>query len=741
MKQTVLSGRRGKRGASLILASLSFVLLAGPVRADVRLPRIFGSHMVLQQNQPIVVWGWASPNETVRVSVGDKHAEAQANDRGEWKVSLPAMPSGGPYKVSVAGSNTIEFDDVLVGEVWLASGQSNMEFGVGRGKNAKEEIANANHPTIRLFMVQHSWKPTPQDDVDGEWKVCTPETIAQGGWDGFSAVAYFFGRELNQELNLPVGLIDSTWGGTRIESWTPPEGFADLPALARQKEEVDLGNAWTSAHQEKLAAFLAEIEQWTAATRQAMNQHQPAPDMPKFPDNLRPPHDLQQATALYNGMIHPLIPFAIRGAIWYQGESNMGEGPLYTERMKALIDGWRGLWHEGDFPFYFVQIAPFTYGGLPAEEAELWEAQANAAAEIPNTGMAVVNDIGDLKDIHPADKQDVGHRLALLALAKTYGRDSIIWSGPTFKDMTAEDSNLRVRFDHAGNGLSTRDGKPPTWFEIIDKDEGGFVQADARIDGDSVILSSPEVKHPVAVRFAWSMLAEPNLVNSAGLPTGAFRAGEVPKRDLLSMYVPEAKHYQLVYDLDLNDLSRDIHYAADHRNDIHQPFDRVAYFMELEEADAAPQFVYVSTKAFTDDLGKIGVPTVASAAHFQQNLEDLDVYSNVRGIVTGTNLAGGNIEFWPNNYGPENAAGVPNASNSTFDFGDQPGFPPDGYGSMQIHNHDAKQTIFALNHWSEGPKADIGIGNQHGGNPDWTFSGNASTYPHKRLRIFVHLRE
>jgi sialate O-acetylesterase len=461
--------------------------------------------------------------------------------------------------------------------------------------------------------------------------------------------------------------------------------------------------------------------------------------MPVFPAELLPPHDVQNPTALYNGMIHPLCPYALRGAIWYQGESNLGEGMHYTERMKALISGWRELWHEGDFPFYFVQIAPFNYGGNPETEAEFWEAQA-AAQSIPNTGMAVINDIGNLADIHPKDKQDVGHRLALLALAKTYGQDNLVCSGPTFNSLSLEGDKLRVTFDNASGGLATRDGKPLDWFAIIDADEGGFVKADAHIDGSSVVLSAPEVKHPVAMRYAWSMLAEPNLMNGDGLPAGAFRAGTAPRRDLLVLKVPEAKAYRLVYDLDLGKLGADIQYDADNHMSIPQPFDRIAYFLELQHADGNTDYVYVSMDAFTSDLEKIGVPTFKSGSHFQQNVANLNVYSNVKGIENGANFAGGNIEFWPNNYAPGNSANVPNASGEVFDFGDQPTDPADGYGSMQVHNHDAKQTLLALNHWSEGGRADLGIGNQPTGNPDWTFAGNAGTYKTKRLRVLVRCR-
>ncbi|HEY2084218.1 MAG TPA: sialate O-acetylesterase, partial [Verrucomicrobiae bacterium] len=529
-------------------------------------------------------------------------------------------------------------------------------------------------------------------------------------------------------------------GGTRIESWTPPEGFAAVPALKQEYERLQMGAPGTELHQQRLQQTLDQYEQWIQAARQAMTAKELVPAAPTYPSELLAPHDVQNATALYNGMIHPLEPFALRGAIWYQGEANESEGMRYADRMKALVSGWRERWHEGDFPFYFVQIAPYNYGDNPEKLAELWEAQTVAAQTIPNAGMAVVNDIGNLKDIHPTNKQDVGHRLALLALAKTYGQKKLVFSGPTFKSMTTDAETLRVQFDNAAGWLTSRDGKPLDWFEIIDADEGGFVKANARIEGDTVILSAPGVKHPVAMRYAWSGLAEPNLMNAEGLPAGAFRAGNVPKRDWLGMNVPEAKDYQVVYDLDLTRLGSAIQYDVDNHQKINRPFDRVAYFVELSDADWNTKDLYVSMDAFTDDASKIGVPVFGSGIYFQQNVANLDVFSNVKGIVTGSHLAGGNIEFWPNNYGQANTGNVPNASGDVFDFGDQPAEPADGYGSMQVHNHDARQTLFAINHWREGEHADVGIGNQPVKNPDWTFAANAGGFKAMRLRVLVHYR-
>ena len=486
--------------------------------------------------------------------------------------------------------------------------------------------------------------------------------------------------------------------------------------------------------------MLKQTEEWVASAREALSKEALVPPMPSYPAELLPAHDVQSPTALYNGMIHPLERLGIRGAIWYQGESNLGGGALYRERMKALVGGWRKVFSQGEFPFYFVQIAPFNYGGRAERMGVFWEAQA-AAQAIPNSGMAVINDIGDLKDIHPKNKQEVGHRLALWALAKTYGKEKVVYSGPTFKSMKIESKKLRLTFDNVAKGLASRDGQPLTGFELIDAERGGFVKADAEIQGTDVLLSAVSVNRPVAMRFAWSMLAEPNLMNSAGLPAGAFRAGTMPTRDVLTFEVPEAKQYQLAYDLDLNTVGPKITYATNCSSALTQAFDRIAYCLELQREDGEAQFVYVSMDAFTADLKKIAIPTVESGARFQQNVAHMNVFSNVKEITTGTNLPGGNVEFWPDNYAPANSSKVPSASAEVYDFGDQPGDPADGYGSMQIHNHDARQTLFAVNHWREQKKADVGIGNQPQGNPDWTFAANAGAYSMKRLRVFVRINQ
>ena len=604
-----------------IILFLTFGLTLAPsLRAELNLPSVIGDHMVLQQQQPNPIWGWDTSGTKITVSFAGQTYTTTAGNDGRWTLKLAPLPANAtPQTLVVMGSTKREIQDVLIGEVWLCSGQSNMEMGIGVAKNGAKEIAAAKFPNIRLLKVPKAWLPEPQTDQNGSWKACTPENVAQGGWSGFSAAGYFFGRELHHQLNVPVGLIDATWGGTRIESWTPPEGFAVVPALSELSTAVALGEPHSEIHKQRLGRYLAETASWLTSARNALSNATLVPAMPVYPPELLPPHDVQNPTALFNGMIYPVHPLAIRGAIWYQGESNMGEGMLYAEKMKALIGGWRQIWDEGDFPFYFVQIAPFNYGNKPHQLPELWEGQTTAAQEIPNTGMAVINDIGNLNDIHPTNKQEVGHRLALLALSKTYSQKDLVYSGPTFHSLEIAGGVLKVKFNHVDGGLVSRDGQLLNWFEIIDAAEGGFVKSEARIEGETVLLSSPEVHHPVAMRFAWSQLAEPNLMNGAGLPAGAFRAGTVPKHDWLKTYVPEAKDYQLVYDLDLAKLGAEIHWDVDNRSKIQASFDRIAYCLELQDVDGGSQAVYVSMDAFTDSLDKIGVPTLQSGGHFQQD--------------------------------------------------------------------------------------------------------------------------
>jgi len=450
-----------------VLVSLLLVASSVPqARADVKLPKVIGSHMVLQRDRPLPIWGWADPGEEVTVKLDDATATAKADEQGNWKVVLPAVKADGKaHGMTVSGKNKIELDDILFGDVWIGSGQSNMEFHLGGSTGGKEAVAAANHPQVRLLHVEkvqaqqpakdivvagggksEKGQPAPAAETGPAWKLCTTQSVPN-----FSAVLYYFGQRLHKDIGVPVGLINSSWGGTRIEPWTVAEG---------------------------------------------------------------------KGGGMYNGMIAPVKPFAIRGTIWYQGESNVGNGLAYAEKMKALIEGWRQVWGY-DFPFHFVQIAPFA-GYKPGSLPPLWEGQV-ASLKMPNTGMAVTTDlVENIRDIHPKNKFDVGNRLALWTLAKEYGKKGLVYSGPLYKSMKIEGNKIRLSFAHVGGGLKSRDGKPLSEFEIAGAD-GKFVAAEATIDGDTVIVKAKEVAAPTQAQFGWRNEANPNLTNKEGLPASPFQ--------------------------------------------------------------------------------------------------------------------------------------------------------------------------------------------------------------------------
>ena len=708
---------------------LSFLSVCDSLVADVRLPAIFSDHMVFQQKQILRIWGWAEKGEKVAVALADQDVSAEADALGRWHVMLPPMTANkNPQKLIVKGKNTIEIQDVLIGEVWLCSGQSNMEWPVAACTNSQQEIASANYPMIRHIKVPLRQSTQPLDQFESSWQVCSPETTG-----GFTACGYFMARKLHQDLDVPIGLVNASWGGTRIEPWTPPIGFQSVDALQDILRSVQGRTPGTDAYRARLGQYIDSLESWTKKAKASINSKEILPASPAYPPELLPFTSNQDPTMLFNGMIHALVGFPIRGAIWYQGESNHGEGMLYLEKKRALVQGWRELWGQGEFPFYYVQIAPYQYGNEdPAILAKFWEAQA-ACQTIKNTGMVVINDIATLNDIHPPNKQDVGLRLALLALNKDYGKTEVVATSPEFERLEVLQDRLKIHFKSTGGGLKTRDGKAPSHFEVIGVGSNGFQPATAKIEGDTIVLTSEKVPSPVAFRFAWHMLAEPNLSGGTGLPVGAFRGGVEP--DFLSS-LPIAREYKLVYDLDLQKLSHDIRYDVDQSPSIKE-FDRIAYLVELTTTGGEEKKVFVSMNAFTDDVKMIGIPTIASQAKFQRRVESMDVISNVQGITAGTSMETGNIEFWSNNYGMANKANVAGASSTIYDFGDEMSQPEDGYGSMQVHNFATKQTLFAINHWSAAANADLGIGNGPSQTPDWTFSANAQSFSYKRLRVFV----
>ena len=642
------------------VAVIILTALTCSVSANVKLPAIFGDNMVLQQKNDVAVWGWADTSEKIEVlgSWMKSPATTKTDKEGKWQIKIKTPKAGGPYTLTVKGSNTIALQNILVGEVWVCSGQSNMEWPVKSIDNAQQEIQTADFPQIRLFTVKKTSSPRPQQDCDSQWKICSPETVGS-----FSAVGYFFGREIHQKINVPVGLISANWGGTPAEAWTSEKTLKSFPAydpilekmkqaqqpipeevqarneqaLAEWDEKVsaidpgtqqnwqdpkldisdwkaiDLPRPWSGTELEKIDGIVwfrritnlppswARIDMelhlgpiddadtvWvngvkigsttvydqerkyiippsalhtgpnivvvrvvdnhgeggftgtedqmrigpvgadikTRATLAKKWKYKASlldKELPALPKVSKGQFNKNAPTTLYNGMISPLVPFGIAGAIWYQGESNVPRPAEYAKLFPAMITDWRKQWGIGDFPFYWVQIAPYSsrngVGG--GNSAYLREAQMKALDAVKNGGMAVTMDIGTENNIHPKNKQDVGKRLALWALAKTYGQKNITFSGPIHKSMKVEGQNIRLYFNYTHGGLSAREGHLAD-FVIAGADKK-FVPAEAVIDGDTVVVSSPQVQKPTAVRYAWSNWAEGTLFNKEKLPASSFR--------------------------------------------------------------------------------------------------------------------------------------------------------------------------------------------------------------------------
>lgn len=620
---------------------------------------LFSDDMVLQRQVQFPVWGWTTPGASVTVSMRGKEARAVADAQGKWLARLGPFEAGGPFTLKVSGPQSVILNNVLIGDVWLASGQSNMEMGITQVNDAQEEVARADYPQIRLFAVPKVMATKPLSTVKGRWLVCNPKNIAAGGWGGFSAVAYFFGRHLHKELNVPIGLLHSSWGGTAAEGWVSAEALSLMPDflpavrnLEKTLEDLKKGPAgfdkqieeWWSRNDpgssskptwadpsidtagwktmrlpqywedaglpaydgvvwfrrtfelprewsgRDLILHLGAIDdfdttfvngsavgsmyKWDAPRSYRVPAHLLRPGVNTIairvldtgvgggiygpPEQIKiesagggepislagewlyrasvaldqfktpPPHqsatDFSVVNIRYNGMIAPILPFSIKGAIWYQGETNVGRGEQYERLMPVLIRDWRTRFGVGDFPFLIVQLANYMERrDVPAESdwARLREAQLRVSQTVPHSGLAVALDIGDAKDIHPKNKQDVGYRLALAALSAAYGR-KLEFSGPIYRSMKVEGGAIRLSFDHTGGGLVARGGAPLTGFAVAGED-GRFVWADAVIEGAEVVVSSPSVRRPVAVRYGWADNPAINLYNGAGLPASSFR--------------------------------------------------------------------------------------------------------------------------------------------------------------------------------------------------------------------------
>jgi len=485
---------------TLLVVTSALLSLAATARADVKLPAIFGNHMVLQRDAAVPVWGTAAPGEEVTVAIAGQTASAKAGADGKWSVKLAKLAAAGPHTLTVKGKNTVTFSDVLVGEVWLGSGQSNMAMTVNRAKDYEQEQAAAKFPEIRMFTESSAAATTAQTEGKGEWVVCSPETVGR-----FSATAFFFGREIHRTLKVPVGLINSSVGGTPIESWIAPEGQKQAakdfdPVKAKAKFEQDQAK-------------------WKEAAKKAKAEGKPAPKAPRDPVALN--ERKGNVGGLFNGKIAPLIPYAIRGALWYQGEANStpDKALFYHAQLTLLVNDWRARWGY-DLPFAWVQLPNF--GGAGRDWPAVREAMLKTLA-LKDTGMAITIDIGDEKDIHPKNKQDVGRRLAAWALGTVYGQ-KVATSGPMPAGHQVRGSEVLLSFKHTDGGLVAKGGELKGF--VVAGEDKQWKSARARIEGDKVIVSSADVKQPVAARYAWENWPTCNLYNGAGLPASPFRTDD-----------------------------------------------------------------------------------------------------------------------------------------------------------------------------------------------------------------------
>lgn len=517
---------------SFVSLAIAF-LCSGSVSAIVKPNSLFTDGAVLQRDQPVPIWGTASDGEKVTVELAGQKLTTTATD-GTWRVDLRPLTAGGPFAMTISGENTVRVNNLLVGEVWVCSGQSNMAFSLNGAATAKQEIPQADFPEIRMFTVRREAAITPQEKVKGSWVECSPQTAAR-----FSAVGYFFARDLHRKLGVPVGMINTSWGATPAEAWTSIDGFGDHSEL---QGYVDLANKTRAEYPAAVAARPARLEKykaakkawdesvgksdqealqaWKAACAKAkrVGQARPPKPVPASPAPEEPPSLKimpSSPSVLHNGMVAPIIPYRIKGTIWYQGESNVMKSREYRSLFPAMINDWRAKWGQGNFPFLFVQIAPFNRQ-LP----EIREAQFLTLAKSNNTAMAVTTDVGDPTNIHPNRKEPVGRRLALAARAVAYGEE-IEYSGPLYQSMQVKGDAITVSFSHIGGGLIAKDGALKG-FTIAGAD-GNFVPAKAVIQGPAIVVSAEGVVDPKAVRYGWANVPDVNLFNGEGLPASPFR--------------------------------------------------------------------------------------------------------------------------------------------------------------------------------------------------------------------------
>lgn len=502
------------RCKGIVISLLMTSLMATQALANVQVPALFGDNMVLQRDKNVPVWGTADPNEKVTVQFRGQKIDTSTEKTGRWMVKLRPMDAGGPFEMKISGKNTITLKNVMVGEVWVCSGQSNMAMRVAYAADSEKETAAANYPNIRLFTVPQKVATIPQRDVQGSWSECSPETVGT-----FSATAYYFGRDLYKSLNVPIGLINTSWGGIFVESWISRSTLAADPDC---KPILDRWQYTVSNHAKAREDYVKSYVQWEKDSKKAQMEGKQVPSQPTqpFPINGNP----YEPGGLYNAMITPLMPYGIQGVIWYQGEANAWRAYQYRNLLPMMVQNWRKDWKQGNFPFLFVQLP--NYSGSPETKwwPELRESQLKSLS-IPNSGMAITIDIGEAGNIHPRNKQEVGRRLSLLARALTYGQ-KIPYSGPLYQSMKVQGNQVKLKFKQTDGGLIAKGGELKG-FQILGPD-GKLTDAAARIKGNEILVQSDNVSKPVGVRYDWAANPDGNLYNGAGLPASPFRTDNLP---------------------------------------------------------------------------------------------------------------------------------------------------------------------------------------------------------------------
>lgn len=690
--------------------------------AGIELGTPFADGMVLQRDRAVPIWGTGDPGESVVIEFAGQSVKANIDNEGKWSLKLSAMSAsreGRELTASSAGT-TLRLNDVLVGEVWFASGQSNMECPIWgenpRYRDAKGAmmINSTRRPLIRWAKNAHAWGEKPKPIKRAVWRDYSPESFAaaQAAKSGFlSAVAYYYALELYGALEIPIGIIDSSWGGTNIDAWTPRCGYEGHPEL-KDVADYPVTNEWKS-------------------------------EMKRGP--ISGAH--QQPTALWNGMVDAWTPFAIRGFIWYQGCHNNSEARRYCEKMHALYDGWSKAFENPELRLYFVELAPFKTSWF-----ELQRAQMKFAAEEKNAALAVVSDAGNLDDIHPNDKEIVAKRLALHALKRDYGFTDVRDESPVLKSWKVENGAFALSFEHANGWYVYAPNRSITPDFEVAGDDGKFVPAKLRnvekngvVKGKELIIAADSVKKPVRLRYLYKSPYTGTLYSDAALPLGAF---DIDTRTNLSTRVgapvklgdaekiPELADYRKVQVLDI---PTGPNYARKPPADIivDGDFTRVAYLLELEDMKGEVSWAMTAMDKFSSDPKQLGVPCHTND-FIQTKVSRLTVRSNRSNVTSVTEAEGGLIEFWSPNYGTQCALPELGGSPNVYDFNDKISDRNLGYGSMQVHNTKTGETIWAFNHFNTSGVADVGIGNnEFGEHPDWTFMSNTGDYKTRRLSIFV----